>query len=655
MPASPSPRSNQDAAFRSDAEGLRALAILGVLLFHFDLLGAKGGFAGVDIFFVISGYLITGILARGGPMDAGRAWRFAVKRFWRIAPAYYAAVLVTLGIAGYVFLPHDIGDAARSAIASSFFVSNFHFNNEAGYFEGPALYKPLLHTWSLAVEIQFYLIWPLLFWTTRHAPENRPRIILGIGIASFLACLVLSVTDEKFAFYMLPTRLWEFCAGALVALRSLPAPVNDRVRSDGPALAALLVLAASPWLLNERWLWPAPGALIPVVATAWLLAGDGTGLPARVLSHPALRFIGRISYSLYLVHWPIAVFLNYLLPPEPELAWRLAGFAASWPLGYILYRVLEMPGRSIGKMPAVPRRLTAGLVIVPVLIGACGVSLLATRAAQRPRDVEANVCPRMLNFAGAERCVLGDVAVIPDTVLWGDSHARHFSPGFDSLLREQKRAAILLTANECPPVENAADVVGRIRQVTACDLLNKAAIEALAQQNGHWDIYFAARWNHYGAASQTIRARINRMILSRRRHETMVGEQGHQRVTAGLEKIVTVLRPHVARMTVVEQVPELKFDVRHCRDILAARGASQSRCTLPRSAVDEAQKDITRWLHAVGARHPTLRLVDPKTVLCDASVCHATLDGEFAYRDNNHITDEGSRFVLNALRHHIAK
>lgn len=643
------------SGLRTDIEGMRALAILGVLLFHFDLAGARGGFAGVDIFFVISGYLITSILGQRTDFAGRDAWLFAIKRFWRIAPAYYAVVLVTLAATAIWFLGVDIRDAAKSGIAAGFFVSNIYYNNGAGYFEGPAIYKPLLHTWSLAVEIQFYILWPLLFWLTRARPERRQMLVIVLGIASFAACLLLSITDEKFAFYMLPTRLWEFCAGAYVAQRLMKPDAGSS--TPPPAWTgglALAVVTASPWLVSEHWIWPAPGAVIPVAATAWLLLAPGA-VAAPLLSSPPLRFIGRISYSLYLVHWPLAVFINYLLPPEPELIWRLAGFVLSWPLAAALYAVLEKPARRIGKLSVRPLIPVRALQAAPIAVLAAGLAMPALLARTDDRDMESNICPRKMLFAGAERCVLGDVQAVPDVLLWGDSHARHFSAGFDELMRKTQRAAILLTVNGCLPATDVRHVARSLRLARDCDALNKQIISILQRDPGRWDVYIAARWNFYGSVPNTLRAKISRLLRPGGQEAARIAQSGHPNTAAAIEDVITSIEKFAARITLIEQVPEFKFDVRHCGDILAVRGVDQARCSVARDEIFAKYQEIAALLHAVGQRHASVRFLDPKSLLCAGQRCAAKIGGTFVYRDSNHITDESARELIQAFAGAIAR
>ncbi|PHQ61093.1 MAG: acyltransferase, partial [Sphingobium sp.] len=332
--------------YRRDIDGLRAVAILPVLLFHAHVPGFSGGYVGVDIFFVISGFLITGIIAR--EVDEGRfsLVHFYERRFRRIIPALALMILVTLGCAAWLYLPGDLDGVPKSALAATLFASNLWFFTDTGYFAGGADVKPLLHTWSLAVEEQYYIGFPiLLMLLARYAPRWRAVVLTMIAAGSLALAIILQRDTSGFTFYLLPTRAWELFAGGLLALGVLPA-INRRWISELVAWGGLLAIALAVTFYDRDTIFPGLTALPPVLGAAALIhASPGTSV-GRLLSLPILVGIGLLSYSLYLWHWPLIVFTEYATDAPLSGAIRLIVMAAALLAAALSWRFVERPFRS---------------------------------------------------------------------------------------------------------------------------------------------------------------------------------------------------------------------------------------------------------------------------------------------------------------------
>jgi peptidoglycan/LPS O-acetylase OafA/YrhL len=367
--------------FRPDLEGLRGVAILLVLLFHARLPGSTGGFVGVDVFFVLSGFLITGLLLReherSGRIDLGA---FYARRARRILPAAAVVLAATMILSWLVLAPLDLPRVAGDAVASALSVGNIRFAAGAtDYFGTDLTTSPVLHYWSLGVEEQFYLLWPaLLILATR---SRRPRIgaglvLTGVAIGSYLAALALTDSAPAWAFYSLPTRAWQLALGGLLAVGAVRL---DRLPNGvavplgwlglGAILAALVVIAPST---------PYPGlaALLPALGgAAVIMAGQRPWSVASLLAVPALRFLGRISYSLYLVHWPIFVLpaANLALDEELSLEARLVLVALAVVVGWASFRLVEQPIHKGARFAARPRwTLAAAGVAMALTVAICG-------------------------------------------------------------------------------------------------------------------------------------------------------------------------------------------------------------------------------------------------------------------------------------------
>ena len=369
--SSSSPASHR-SAFRPDIEGLRGIAVLIVVAFHCGLPGAGAGFIGVDVFFVLSGYFITGLLVKEvektGRVDIVQ---FYARRMRRLLPAASLVTLVTLLAGAAVLAPREMTEAGRAARAAAVYLSNVFFAvNAADYFAADVETNPMLHTWSLAVEEQFYVFWPLLIMVALQWWRSHRALIgmlSGVAIASLALSLYTTYTDTNFAFYSLPTRSWEFAVGGLAALL----PVT-RFRLSDTAFAAcswvgLVVLAAATIVRPEGIPFPGWLALPPVIATTMMLVA-AAGAPDRgvapALARPGLQFLGKYWYSWYLWHWPFLVFAQALVPTI-GLSGKVGAALLSLGVAFVTHRLVENPLRF---HPLLVRRPLASLALGIVLM-----------------------------------------------------------------------------------------------------------------------------------------------------------------------------------------------------------------------------------------------------------------------------------------------
>ncbi|HLA64460.1 MAG TPA: acyltransferase, partial [Rhodothermales bacterium] len=400
-PLPPDRTPSASLAWRSDIEGLRGVAVLLVVLFHAGISGFAGGYVGVDVFFALSGYLITGILVREvertGAVDLAR---FYARRVRRLLPASALVLLATVAFAFAFYSPLEQGQIAWTAVATASYLSNVHFAQAAtDYFAVAVETNPLLHTWSLAVEEQFYLVWPALVWFgLRGAPSRRRlvAVVVAVTVASFGAAVWAMQTAPTWAFFGSPLRAWEFGVGALAAV--LPS-ASLAVRARISALlgwTGLAAVVASGVFYSVQTPFPGATALLPVVGTvAVLLAGawsPGRGV-ARVLGTWPLQQFGRLSYSWYLWHWPVFVFAEGLYG-KGSLPVRLALLLFSLLLAEASYRLVEDPIRHHRWIAATPRRglaLLATLTVLCVAVsGAWGVAVgVLRRAPEQQRLITA--------------------------------------------------------------------------------------------------------------------------------------------------------------------------------------------------------------------------------------------------------------------------
>ena len=466
--------STHSIRYRPDVDGLRAVAVLPVLLFHFDVPPFSGGYVGVDIFFVISGYLIGKIIL--DELEAGRysIAQFYVRRIRRIFPALFV-VLAVSSVCAWIFLfPSELKDYGKSLIAVTFFVSNLFFHLSGGYFAAAAETQPLLHTWSLAVEEQFYIFFPLILMLLQKLRPGRPVLpIVVLGALSFLCACWLLRTDRDAAFYLVQSRAWELLAGALLAARAFKAPTPRWANLLG--IMGICMILAAVFLFDSRTLFPGPAALLPVLGAALLIhagACERGSLMTCVLATRPLVFIGLISYSLYLWHWPLVVFYRFY-DIQIDAVEVLGLFGACFALAILSWRYVEQPFRRGGLH--LPRaqifaHATAAMAIF-VIVG--GSLLWADGATWRFPTPVAEVAAYSAYDSGEatrkgrcfltsdhpdfsyfdQQACLATEVTQKNYLLVGDSHGAHLWPGLKAVYRD--RNILQATSSGCKPVLHA--------------------------------------------------------------------------------------------------------------------------------------------------------------------------------------------------------
>ncbi|NBC97078.1 MAG: acyltransferase family protein [Deinococcus-Thermus bacterium] len=433
--------------YRRDIDGLRALAVVPVVLYHAPGEFLTGGFVGVDVFFVISGYLITRILLRELAVGRFSLLDFYERRARRILPALVAVLVFTTVVSFFVLLPAEFRNFGQSLGATMLFVSNFFFWSESNYFAGAAEFRPLLHTWSLAVEEQFYILHPLLLAGLFYVSKVRAVLLFtGIIVLSFIASLWAVANYPSAAFYLLPFRAWELGVGALLAFHAVPKIGDPRLREIA-GIVGLALVAYAVVAFDSTTPFPGAAALLPCLGAALLIhAGSSGGCAAsRLLALPPLVAVGLISYSLYLWHWPVFVLQSLYLMREPT-AWEgAAAIAFAVAMSVLSWRYVEQPFRrrriAAGRAPifvTATTSIVAGLVLGGILHLSGGMpSRLAPEARELAHvgpftGVAADDCfaPPAAAVRAGELCRVG-AAGEPSFLIWGDSHARAMGTAID--------------------------------------------------------------------------------------------------------------------------------------------------------------------------------------------------------------------------------
>ncbi|HEX5006058.1 MAG TPA: acyltransferase family protein [Hyphomonadaceae bacterium] len=611
-------------AYRADVDGLRAIAVLGVLLFHAGYSAFGGGYVGVDIFFVISGFVIASSIGRelsdGGFTLSG----FYERRARRILPALTVALLATLAVALWLAPPAYFEPFAKSLAYAGSFLSNVHFWRETGYFTSDSPFQPLLHTWSLGVEEQYYLLAPVLLMAIYHLLGRRWSLGIGPLLVLSFAVSVYQVGRGHFdtAFYLLPARVWELLLGASIALA--PPPPLRRIANEILSVTALAMMAAPIILYDRATPFPGLAALTPCLGAAMLIYVGLSPQPptvSRILSWRPLVYIGLISYSLYLVHWPLFILARFALGRELTFAESLTGLAACLVLAMAMYLLVERPLRRITLSRAHVFALSAAAIIATVGAGLLSPAVNRAIFAGSPvgsttdwSTVEAayrtgkcllftGQSPDDWNAANCTRAGKEGEAVL----LFGDSFAAHYAPGLEAAASEIDDRVLQYSMEGCAPV-----IDNQREPQSACrDFVSK--VFSVIEREHVRRVIIAGSWLEYGP-----------------------------RWSLGVERTLKAFRDLGLEVTLIGQSPNFYLAP---AVLVARRGPDDGKDALIDIGDRAARFNAT--LKDLAARYGAA-FIDPVAVLCQGTLCPVRIQGREQFVDYGHFTEAGSVTAVKA-------
>ena len=656
------PTLKEKGKYRPDIDGLRAVAIISVVFYHAGFPGFSGGFVGVDVFFVISGFLITSLLFNEA-VATGRVSlsAFYARRVRRLMPAGLLVVAVTLLLGG-LFMPpasDEQRSLARSALAVAFFGSNFYFfRTSGGYFDDPSFSMPLLHTWSLAIEEQYYLLWPLLMllvfrWAGVARAESAMRVrvvwvLAGMLLLSLALCIGTTPDYHNFAFYLLPARVWEFALGGIVGLAGTAFHSRLQRWAEGLSVLGLSLIVCSVAGLNYRTPFPGWAAIFPVLGSAVLIVGMSAnehGFVRRMLAVRPLVFIGLLSYSWYLWHWPLLSIhriytLGTLDIPANALLVSLA-LALAW----LTYVWIEHPIRM--RRPWLFGRVRTtlfagvGISLATVLMA---LGLWAWYKHQKSFDTNPTDIPPYQKLCSLSRiqpvgklprdkCIHGPDKMHPKVLLWGDSHAGHMMPMLMEAFSDV--AVYQLTMAACVPVIGYEALAPETPKY--CPEFNRRVLQEIKdlKKDGLEGVVISARWPiHLWQDNKAPAGQVSGAEPVDRKKKA----QALAAMQSSLDAMLSTLEGIGVRVVLLAPTPELVFSAPQC--LALGRGV---QCNVARASSEKYVGDSTVALAEVVSRHPNVRLVQVMDFFCDAQTCFAARDGKTLYSDPDHLTATASR------------
>jgi peptidoglycan/LPS O-acetylase OafA/YrhL len=715
-PEHPQRSGELDRSYRPDIDGLRALAILSVVFYHAGVPGVRGGFTGVDIFFVISGYLIGGHIYSELRTGCFSYLSFYWRRAKRILPAYFAVLAFILLAALVLLSPMEAMQTARSAFAATLSASNMLFWATANYFAAKTELNPVLMTWSLGVEEQFYAVIPLLMVLLARIRRNwlLPAVLATSALSFLFACSLLG-RYPMLVFYTLPARAWELGAGVALAAAELnrksrplpcsgaptPAPSHpsrkvtssrffDSLRSlrmtaarvghpshftnrenalvELASLGGLALMLAPVFLLSASTPFPGPAALPSVLGTTLLIAVPANWINRRLLSLPPLVFVGKVSYSWYLWHWPLLALVRILYDGTPPLVASLLAAAAALAVAALSYSSIEQPFRRSAR-PPIPLLMRYAAVSLALLVACAAIWLGHGLPRRFPALAKMEAAGETLK---ADPCLAGETdqpnltpacydasAARPSVALWGDSHAAAFAPALRSAANAQGYGFVELGKNSCTPLTGATHYIPRIPQLASeCLRFNRTALGLLESDRSIRVVILAAAW-----AAPLYRNWMDGWLSADLAREPRVPSQEatRQLYLESLTASIRALEDAGKQVIVLEDTPNFDFDpllkVRTAR--IPARRALARWLGIQRDldpgiappAGDAQIAASVSVLEEVASHLPGVALVDLKPALCQSSTQCAYRDGEsLLYFDSSHLSPGGARRALHGLR-----
>ncbi|MDG1579400.1 acyltransferase family protein [Pseudomonas sp. GOM6] len=643
--------------FRADINGLRAWAVAVVVLFHFDVPGFSGGFVGVDVFFVISGFLMTGIIVRGLRQHERpfSLLAFYLARARRILPAL-AVLCATLLLLGWPWLPAtEYAALGQQAVAALGFFSNILFWREAGYFTRDAHDNWLLHTWSLSVEWQCYLILPVLLWITWRVLPRRQALVTVLALGCLLSLLLSGLATPvktSAAFYLLPTRVWELLAGGLVYLLATPLRLAAAWRTGLEALGLGLILAATLGFSADT-LWPGWAALVPVSGTLLVLIAARPH--SRWTGNRLAQWLGRCSYSVYLWHWPLAVVLRYL-ELSGQAAAILVGLALSLALGWASYRLVEQPSRvMLQRLPPLPA--TSALVAATLLVVLPGLLIQLRQGVpgRVPAEVDAVFAATRDANPRRDECLRNEFSQVPEctyggerlgVIVIGDSHAGALVRAVEQALPTSSLHVLDWTMSNCPTIAgiHAVDQLGyRCGEFVE----GKAATDDPALGTAPLLIINRTSYYLFGPNEPD---RTREVAVPYLYFTTPFATRSPAYLQAMRDGIIETACRFARQRPVylLRPTPELRLDVPRTMGRALLRGETVQ---VSISQAEYHQRNHFAWqTQNLAAERCGVRILDPLPYLCPGDSCAGDRDGLPLYTDDDHLNARGGELLVPLFR-----
>ncbi|MHC2573960.1 peptidoglycan/LPS O-acetylase OafA/YrhL [Rhizobium leguminosarum] len=649
-PAVASHRGVHGMGYRPDIDGLRSVAVLSVVIFHAFPTVLPSGFIGVDIFFVISGFLISTIILDN--LDRGRfsLLDFYSRRVRRIFPALAIVLAATAIFGWFALLPEEYKELGKHIAGGAGFVSNLVLWSESGYFDSAAEVKPLLHLWSLGIEEQFYIVWPAILWAAFRFRLPKLPVILLFAALSFIVNFVSVHSDPVATFYSPFTRIWELLIGAALAQAMIDgrdarpsffgATANWLNSSKLTALAGAVLIGVALARLSPASTFPGWRALVPTVGAALLILSAPTNwFNAKLLAFRPMVWVGLISFPLYLWHWPLLAFARVIEGETPSLAIRSAAVAASFALAAATFLLIERNIRRKWKSRAV----TMTLAWIVGTVGVAGYSIYLSNGAPERAGVvnDAKILEQLegttWKYTVNDICKASYPATFrnfcyqnregsPTMILLGDSYANALVAGL--VTNPATKGEVILSYSSCDPSDSTDNPEIRPQ----CEAQNKIISETPSIRYA----IIETKWPRFDSAGRLVD-----LFTGTAAYDTPWAP----RYRDGLDRRISLLESKGIKVFVFGPKPEIDYEPKYCFARPFKEPAKD--CQLPEAGVQEQQRELSAVLSDVLAKHPNVTLFDPNQLLCMDGLCSLkSPDGLPMLRDKVHYSQYGSALAI---------
>ncbi len=649
--------------YRPDVDGLRAVAVLLVILFHMNAEWVPGGFIGVDIFFVISGFIITSAIYPQMSANEFSFNLFYVKRIKRILPLFYLVVCTSLLFAYWMYTPNDFSSFADSWRYASSFIANIYFEKHSGYFAPTSETLPLLHTWSLSIEEQFYFVWPaVLIISTRYLskPASAAFIILSlVGLVGYSQYLTITAPEK--GYYFIQSRAFELLIGALLAIVSVNKSLKGLLPSYFLHLLGIIGLVSAiffAWTLNESDSFPGINALWVALSTCLIiLSGENQrSIVSRILSVRPIVFMGRLSYSLYLWHWPVLAFYRYYYIDFTVMDAVVCSLI-TLVLSVVSWRFFETMLRHL---PMKKRWVYLFYLILPITISVIAAKNIARHDGYPQRfpntalklynestssfDDQKPFLRQVEGYAPFEPYVIGDSSTPISTFIWGDSHAGHYRSFIDEMGKQENFSSLFGGIGGCPPLLGV-DLLKYGEPESDCTYLNQQLARLITAEKPN-RVFIAARWAMYAETTRSLGEKGSRVFLGDASDYSESVANSRRALELGLRRTITRLLENNVTPVILEQVPDYSFKPSNCWFKKELYSWMQDvSCDIDRKIVDARFAFVNQLFANLKSDFPEVQFISVTDVLCDDKLCRSKINGVPLYEDNNHLNADGARAI----------
>lgn len=645
--------------YRADIDGLRAIAVLSVVSFHAFPLWARGGFIGVDIFFVISGFLISTIIFGSLERNSFSFSNFYGRRIKRIFPALLLVLITSYAFGWFALLTDEYKQLGEHIAGGAGFISNFILSSESGYFDNAAETKPLLHLWSLGIEEQFYIIWPLLLWFAWKRRWNFLTITIVVGAISFSLNILGMQISAVTVFYSPQTRFWELLIGSGLAYIALynqnifaelkhkldkwprligyasMAEINKQLICNALSLIGAVLISIGILVITKQRIFPGWWALLPTIGAAFIIsAGSQAWLNRVVLSNRLLVWFGLISFPLYLWHWPLLSFARILASETPAFEIRIAAILISIVLAWLTYRLIETPFR-VGKPSGAKTIL---LLVLMFVVGYVGYNCYKQDGLpfRNPTNTETYVAERIeqqfqencsLKFKLIDSNHCAEISSGKDLVLIiGDSHVRHYFELLKKQITDSNFDLIAISNGGCPFLINI-----NTANVKDCVSKNQEVWEFIQAKKGKIKfILLAGEYSTYTTPGWLADAKGKNITFSEALEETL-------------------LKIDKYRVIFLDQIPPISFDPKKCLDRPFKITGNDFNCRVSRVEMTQTLKQYRDEKNFIARHFENLSSFNIDEILCGEQYCNAKNKNALLYFDKTHLNPKGVEYVRNKI------